>query len=265
MTKFILLGAGQGKRLRPLTEHIPKCLVKIFEKSIIEYQLGVVRRSAISDIVVITGYCGDQIQIPNVRYYQNPFFATTNMVETLFCAEDEFDGKEDIVVAYGDIIYESSVLDKLLSSDADFSIIIDKNWQRYWESRFDNVLDDAQSLVIENGYISNIGQKATSLSQIQGQYIGLIKFSANATNIIKDFYHTSRKNSKKINVLNPEIPFENSYMTDLLSGLIAKGHKLRPIEISNGWLELDTLTDMKTYQDMYNTHTLNKFINLENL
>ena len=54
-------------------------------------------------------------------------------------------------------------------------------------------------------------------------------------------------------------------MTDLLQGLIKQGHNLFPVEINNGWLELDTLQDLKTYQKMYKTKTLNKFINLENL
>ncbi len=264
MVKLIILGAGEGKRLRPLTKDIPKCMVKIFDKSLLEHQLDVLKKCGISDIVIVTGYCRDKIKVPNVKYYENKFFDSTNMVETLFCAEKEIEGK--VIVSYGDIIYERDVLNKLLSSKSDFSIVVDKNWKPYWESRFTNILDDAESLTIENGLITSIGQKVNSVSQIQGQYIGLMKFQNNATNILKNFYHSAKMKSKNFpNPLNPNVSYENSYMTDLLQGLINQGHRLIPVEINNGWLELDTLEDLKIYQKMYKTKTLNKFINLENL
>ena len=108
-----------------------------------------VKQCGISDIVIVTGYCRNKIQVPGVKYYENKFFASTNMVETFFCAEKEIEG--EVIVSYGDIIYEKGVLNKLLSAKSDFSIVVDKNWKAYWESRFSNILDDAESLTIEMG------------------------------------------------------------------------------------------------------------------
>ena len=263
MAKLIILAAGEGKRLQPLTKNTPKCMVEIFGKPLLEHQIDVIKKCGISEIIIVNGYHGEIIKIPDVKFYKNEKYHSTNMVETLFCAEKELDGP--VIISYGDILYEKNVLEKLLASETDFSVVIDKNWKNYWQIRTQNILDDIESLTLKNGFITNLGQKVTSLNNIQGQYIGLIKFQNNALSILKDFYHLSKKQSKSgQNPLNPKTSFENSYMTDFLQGLINNGHKLKAIEINGGWLELDTLHDLKIYENLYNTNTLKKFYNLDN-
>ena len=262
--KAIILAAGEGKRLRPLTENMPKCMVQLFDKSILEHQINTLTKCGINEIIVIKGYHSEKIQISNVRYYENKFYDSTNMVETLFCAEKELE--DSVIISYGDILYEKNVLKKLINSEEDFSIIIDKNWKEYWEIRFENILDDIESLSLKNGYITNIGQKINLLNCIQGQYIGLMKFQNNATSILKKFYHSAKKEAQSgENPLNPKTSFNNSYFTDLLQGLINRGHKLKAIEINGGWLELDTLHDLEIYNDLNKKNKLNKFFNLESV
>ena len=127
--KIIILAAGKGQRLSPLTDEKPKCMVKLFGKSLLEWQIDVFRELNINDISVVTGYKKELISINNVKFYHNSDFENTNMVETLFCAEKEFD--DTIIVSYGDIIFETSVLQKLIESKEEFSIIVDKKWKKY--------------------------------------------------------------------------------------------------------------------------------------
>lgn len=184
------------------------------------------------------------------------------MVETLFCAEKELN--ESVIVSYGDIIYQKNILKKLIDSPDDFSVVIDKNWKNYWQIRFSNILDDVESLRLKDGYIMDIGQKPNSLDNIDGQYIGLMKFQHNALSTLKTFYHNSKEQSKLgTNPLNPKIPFTKSYMTDLLQGLIHNGQNIKAIEINGGWLELDTLNDFEIYQKLYAQNSLKEFFNLE--
>jgi choline kinase len=257
--KAIILAAGEGKRLRPLTNDSPKCMVKLFGKSILQRQIEIFTRSGITDISVITGYRSDKIQIPSIHYFHNKNYDTTNMVETLFCAKDAM--SENVIVSYGDIVFQQNVLQKLMQSDDDFSVIVDKNWYAYWKVRFQNPLDDAESLLIdESGFITNIGQKVTSLDSIMGQYIGLMKFQGTGLEFLKKHYEDLKetvKNGK--NPLNPNLPFEKSYMTDLLNYLITANCKLKAIPINNGWLELDTINDYNLYEKMRNDNSLNKF------
>lgn len=262
--KAIVLAAGEGKRLRPLTDQNPKCMVKLFGKSILQWQIDTFRQCNINDISVVTGYRSESITIPNITYFKNEKFDTTNMLETLFCARDKLIGS--VIVSYGDIIFEEKVLRKLIESNYDYSICVDKNWKYYWETRFENPLKDAESLSLdESGYIASIGQKVDDIDEIEGQYIGLMKFQNGGLEFLKNFYNESKRKSliDGSNPLNPTIPFEKSFMTDLLQGLINSGCNLKSIIIENGWLELDTLRDFEIYEKMYADNTLHKFITLQ--
>ena len=261
--KAIILAAGQGNRLKPLTNEKPKCMVELFGKSLIEHQINAYASCDISDFNVVTGFRSDSITTSDVRYFKNERYERTNMVESLFCAEEILNG--DVIVSYGDIIFEKNVLRQLVQSDNDVSIIIDKNWKEYWSIRSKNPFVDLESLKLDSEEnITSIGQKVNKLEEIQGQYIGLMKFSEKGVNILKDFYHECKKTSeKKPNPLNPNLPFEKSFMTDLLQGLINSNYQLHSVPINGGWLELDTIEDFETYQRMFKNNTIQKFIKLE--
>ena len=259
----IILAAGKGERLRPLTNKIPKCMVKLFNKTLLEYQIDVFKSCKINDITVVTGYEADKIKMEGVNFLHNQNYDTTNMVETLFCAKEKL--TENVIISYGDIIFEKQVLQKLINSNWDSSVIIDSQWEKYWQMRFDNPLDDVESLRIdENGLITNIGMKVNSLEEIQGQYIGLMKFKNEGVKNLKKIYEKAKlKSVKGVNLLNENIPFEKSYMTDLIQAMINEGVKINAVKITNGWLELDSIDDYNLYQEKNNEGTISELISLK--
>jgi len=259
----IILAAGKGERLRPLTNKIPKCMVKLFDKTILKYQIDVFRSCKINDITVVTGYEADKIKMEGVNFLHNQNYDTTNMVETLFCAKEKL--TENVIISYGDIIFEKQVLQKLINSNWDSSVIIDNQWKKYWQMRFENPLDDVESLRIdENGLITNIGMKVNSLEEIQGQYIGLMKFKNEGVKNLKKIYEKAKlKSVKGVNLLNENIPFEKSYMTDLIQAMINEGVKINAVKITNGWLELDSIDDYNLYQKKNNEGTISELISLK--
>jgi choline kinase len=256
----IILAAGQGKRLYPLTKNKPKCMVNLFGKTLLEWQISVFKQCGITDISIVTGYHSELIDLPGVEFFQNKKFETTNMVESLFCASEKLE--KSTIVSYGDIIFEKRILDKLLQSKHDFSIVVDKNWRKQWNTRFENPLDYAESLRLnKSDVILDIGKKVQDIDEISGQYIGLMKFQNKGINIIKDFYHKCKEHSiKNSNPLNLSLPFEKSYMTDFLQGLINADFSLKAVIIENGWLELDSINDYEIYQKMYNNNSLKELI-----
>ena len=260
--KVIILAAGQGKRLLPLTKNNPKCLVKLFGKSLLEWQMSVYENFEIDDISIVKGYLQEKINIPNVNYFINLQYEETNMIETLFCAREKM--FDSIIISYGDIIFEKEVFDKLYCETEDISLIVDENWLEYWKIRFDNPLGDAESMKINSdGYITNIGQKVKNLKDIQGQYIGLMKFQNDGLKFLKSFYEKSKSISKNgKNPLNSTTSFEKSYMSDLLQNMINEGYKIKAVPIRNGWLELDSYDDYQKYQHMLNEKTISKFFNI---
>ena len=105
--KAIILAAGQGTRLKKYTENLPKGMLEFQGKTIIERQLETYRSMGIDDIIVVRGFAADKIDYQGVKYYENPNYATTNMVESLLMARSEFD--DDIIVSYSDILFSHEI------------------------------------------------------------------------------------------------------------------------------------------------------------
>ena len=239
--KVIILAAGQGTRLKPLTDDKPKCMVKLNKKPLIEYQLDLFKKYGVDDINIITGYLEEKIQYDSVKKFFNPSFDKTNMVYTLFSAIDLFDGDDDLLISYGDIVFNESVFKKIQESNDEINIVIDKKWKNYWSVRMENPLSDAETLKINNnGKIYEIGKKPNSFDDIEGQYIGLIKIRKDMISSFLAFYRSLDKN-----ILYDGKDFDNMYMTSFLQMLADNNHDLSPVYIYNGWIEVDEPSDLK--------------------
>ena len=237
--KAIILAAGQGTRLSPLTDDRPKCLVEYRGKAILDYILGTLRACGVDDIVVVKGYRGEVLQRPGIRSYVNESYAVTNMVATLFCAEQEMD--DDLIVSYADIIYGPGVLKPLLEDKSAVAVAVDLDWRAQWESRMENPLDDAETLKLDSaGYITELGKRPSSYDDVQGQYIGLIRFSREALRDIRPFYHSLDRNATYDGKT-----FRNMYMTSFLQLMIDRLLKIKAVPFHGGWLEIDRKEDLE--------------------
>ena len=131
---MIILAAGQGTRLRPLTTNKPKCMVEYNQKPIIEYILEASSGYGFRNVVIVNGYkkevLEDHLKNRNINFITNEDYDKTNMVSTLFCAKDFMD--EDLIISYADIVYKKEILDKLIASKDDFSVVVDKDWRKLW-------------------------------------------------------------------------------------------------------------------------------------
>lgn len=241
--KMIILAAGQGTRLRPLTDKKPKCMVEYNNKAIIDYILDTAKQCNIKDIAIVNGYKKDILQnhLKNeqIKYFTNTDYESTNMLYSLFCAKEYMN--DDIIISYSDIIYKKDVLQKLINSKEDFSVIIDKKWKELWLQRMENPLEDAETLKIKNGIITEIGKKPLLYDEIQGQYIGLFKISKEKIKEIINFYEFLDKQS-----VYDGKDFYNMYITSFIQLIIDKSLKVKPIYINGGWLEIDCIKDLNT-------------------
>ncbi len=258
MTRAIILAAGQGTRLRPLTNNRPKCLVPFLGKSLLAWQSGVLQDCGVKNIHVVGGYCADQIMHHGYVCSVNPHFETTNMVATLFSAMDYLKGEDDLLISYGDIIYQSENLKAILASDAEISIMCDIDWKSYWSLRFEDPLSDAESFKMdEDGLVKELGKKPASFNDIQGQYTGLIKIKAGRIPEMIDFYERLDKQA-----IYDGKQFDQMYMTSFLQSLINAGWKIKAIPVKNGWLEVDSVDDLKLYEQLYASGDLSEFFSI---
>jgi choline kinase len=261
--RAVILAAGMGNRMAHYTHSLPKGMLKIGGRSILQYNIDNLRNAGINDITIITGYKSHIIDFKQVNYVHNSKFAETNMVHTLFCAESLMD--QDMIVSYGDIIYEPEVLQKLLQEKNDFSVVIDDNWLELWKQRSENPLHDAETLKLNSeGYIIEIGSIPNDISHIESQYIGLVKFSKDGLILLKLLYDDLRKVRHRKEIIRHR-NFDNLYMTDFLQLLIDQGNNVKGVRINNGWIEIDTNNDYDTYQFMYHKGILDRFCDLDKI
>jgi len=261
--KAIILAAGIGNRLSPFTEDKPKCLIDFSGKTLLDRTVKTFKNCGVNDIVLVTGYKSEKINRADLDLVKNERYSETGIMHSLSCAKEKFD--ETVIVSYSDIIFEKSVLEKLLKSKDDISAIVDKKWKRYWELRFDEPLSDAESLLIDKkNFITNIGEtNLKSFDKICGQVVGLVKFQNNGLKYLKEFFNKIYSEAtKEYNPLNTNVSFEQSTFNNFLQGMVVNGYKIKAVPIENGWLEFDTVKDYEIYNKMLADNSLSDFINI---
>ncbi|MFH1500735.1 MAG: gamma-glutamyl-gamma-aminobutyrate hydrolase family protein [archaeon] len=263
--KAIILAAGKGTRLNKYTENLPKGMLNFNGQPLIERQVELLREAGIKDIIIVTGYMKEKIQISGVKYYHNPLYEETNMVASLMQAEPEFN--DDILVCYSDILYEKKVLDKVLASKVDIGVTIDEDYWDYWSARMPNPEEDMESLIIDrDGEVVDLGNTSCSRSQAKVRYVGLIKFSKSGAEALKKVYHKNREKfwDKDSPWLRSK-SFKKAYMTCILQALVNEGYKVSPILIKRGWLEFDTNEDYENYTKWLQQGILKRFVKLDEI
>lgn len=255
MTKALILAAGFGSRLMPLTANVPKTMVEYKGKKLIEYEIKALQDARIKtqNIAVVGGYKAEILReyleqnFGLKHFFENKNYAKTNMLHSLFCARDFLneckENAQDIIISYADIVYFAPCVNALLDSRAELAICVDKQWRKLWEARFDDILSDAETLKMResNGefYITELGKKPKSLADIEAQYMGLFKISHSFLDKFIAFYDALDKNA----IFDGQ-PYHNIYMTSFLQGLIDKYHNAKAVLINGGWCEIDFKSDL---------------------
>lgn len=240
--RAIILAAGEGTRLRPYTEDRPKCLVELAGRPLLDWQIGSLKAAGIQDIVLVTGYLAEQVEAYGFPTRHNPRYAETNMVASLMCARDELRGDADVLVAYADILYEPQIIEALQASKADLATTIDLDWRELWERRMADPLKDAETLKLDaSGRILELGKKPSSMDEIQGQYMGLIRVGAKlAPQLVRTYEQLARESEDRAKV-------EKMYMTDFLQYLGDHVSPLMAVPVHGGWVEVDSREDLELY------------------
>lgn len=190
--KALILSAGQGSRLLPLTAETPKCLLPIGKMSLIEWQLNALIKCNIDDIVVVTGYGSEKVdellarwQRPglSIRTLFNPFFNVADNLASCWLARGEMD--QDFLIINGDTLFEPDVLKTALSSPvAPITITIDK------KACYDS---DDMKVHLEGDQLRAVG-KTLPADVTNGESIGMLLFRENGPKLFSDildqFMHT---------------------------------------------------------------------------
>lgn len=232
--QLVLLAAGRGSRLPKKFRNKPKCLSLIGKKTIFEFNKNFFNR--IKNKLIITGFKNLNLQTiikeNNFKEIKNKNYKKTNMVHSLMLSSKHLKKNKDIIVCYGDIIFDEKLFNIFKKFDGNI-MPGNKNWFKYWRKRMNinKLLKDAENFKIKKGYLQEIGTIINN--QIPKlQYMGIFKITYNSF--------------IKMHKLYMKISNEKIDMTSFLNMCIKKKTiKIKVKNYSSYWYEIDSLKDIK--------------------
>ncbi|WP_148715885.1 phosphocholine cytidylyltransferase family protein [Chitinolyticbacter meiyuanensis] len=241
MIRAIILAAGRGSRMGALTAEQPKCFTRLHGRRLLDWQLAALRGAGIADIAIVRGYCADKFDEP-VQYFDNPRWAETNMVRTLAEA-GEWLRAGPCIVSYSDIFYSAETVRRLAASNEELAISYDPDWLQVWQKRFADPLADAETFRRHaDGTLAEIGARSDSVAAIEGQYMGLLKFTSASWARIEALLAEQGAAADKLD------------MTSLLRHGLAQGWRIGTVPVAGPWGEVDSADDLAAYAEVSFDH-----------
>lgn len=235
--KAIILAAGRGSRMKKATDEVPKCLVPVRGKPLLDWQVEALHRAGISEIAIVTGYKRECLQGRGLVEFHNPRWESTNMVASLACADEWLRG-EPCIISYSDIFYQPEAVTSLIECPAPLAVTYSVNWQELWEARFGDPLLDAETFRLNaDGTLAEIGNQPRSLEEIEGQYMGLLRIEPTGWAAIEE-----------IRSQLPAQERDRLHMTGTLQKVIERGGlPISAVPYSLDWGEVDNEADARFY------------------
>lgn len=169
--KALILAAGFGSRLAPITNSVPKSLVPVNGKPILFKQIENLMENGITDITVISGYMAEVLErevhsrYPAVEIIESTDYATTNNMYSAYLAKDHFGG-ESFLMMNADVFFDASVIRALLAYEHPDAIVVDLG----------TYIEESMKVVEKDGRLVEIAKTITPENAL-GCSIDVYKFS----------------------------------------------------------------------------------------
>ena len=235
----IILSAGRGSRLLPLTTDMPKCLLPIGLTTVLGLQLDTLFKAGVTKATVVTGFNADLVQNeidarqtgPKVKTLYNPFYQVADNLASCWMARKAMKG--DFLIINGDTLFSPKLLEKVLSAPANpITVTIDKKTQ------YDG---DDMKVTLDSSRLMAIG-KTLPPQQTNGESIGVIRFMGEGGQIFKNQIKTRMKG-------------EDGTKSWYLSAIDRLAKSGTPISTTNiqgsSWAELDTPEDYEICREIF--------------
>ena len=230
--KVILLSAGQGKRLLPLTENQPKCSLPLGDRTALEWQLQSLADAGAGEVVVATGFqAGAVRQIVHgfhrlpVRIAHNPFYAHCDNLGTCWVVRHEM--TDPFVLINGDTMFEPEVFRRLVHSGGRHDITLVTNEKDEYD-------DDDMKVIVDNGTLRRVDKQLPS-ADVVGESIGMIRFRGSGVGLFR---------TQLESMMLDESTLKRWYLS-AVDQLARQGQVGTVSTAGHGWCEIDDHEDLE--------------------
>jgi choline kinase len=235
----VILAAGSGTRLRPLTDVTPKCLLEIARRPLLDRLLAALAEAGLGRAVIVIGHLSTRIEEHfatarpplDVMLVRNSAYATTNNAASLAVARREI-GADDFILCDGDVMVSVNPFPALIAAHAQCALAVDTS------APFDN-----EAMKVElapDGHVTRIS-KQLSAAVSAGESIGLQKIGGGAAPILWD-------------VLGPLVARDpaRAYYEDAFQQMIDRGVRFETTPVASGqWAEIDDMDDLEEARRLF--------------
>ncbi len=236
-TQIVILAAGQGRRLLPLTKSLPKTMLKVQEVPIIDHILDSIDINLINEILITVGHSKSVVMnylkneykgIP-IKYVDNPKHGETNSLYSLWLAKKFL--KEKIAIINADTLFNKKILENLINSEYEAALAID-------DTISIPLPEEAMKATIENKKIVDVSKKI-SAEKTNGDAIGIYKFSGESLKIL-------------INELDDLVSksITKQLFTYAVRNILKKTDIFSVSTEGKGWIEIDDQNDLNVAQGL---------------
>jgi len=225
---YIILSAGKGVKLQPLTLNHPKSLYKLDDKTTILQRLvrKIRKYDAEAEIVVVVGYMYNQIQKEleddNVKFVHNPFFSVTGSMASLWFAKDYLQ-RENITIINGDIVSGNELMKDVICQHTDYPLVLLDSTRKDPNKYNVQIQEDKVCVMSKN------------LTDFYGNYASIMKFDAVSSRFLLD----------QINLMVNEGMFNLFFEDALVQMIFEKNFEIYYKDIKDYvWTEVDCVDDL---------------------
>jgi len=224
--KAIIPAAGKSARLFPHSQDVPKGLIPVGKRPILRYIIDSLYSFGINEIIIITGFQDNKVRKyfrSEVKYIFNPFFSISNILASIWIAQNELEGT--VIILYSDLLFEKDIIDRLTQDENDFSIAISPT----------SLDSEAEKVVLNGNFVREIGKDIPYESK-GFEFVGIAKFSKKGVQCLKE----------TLKEMTHEEGFLGFYFTDVIQRLIYKDFKISTQIISPElWVDIDFPRDLQ--------------------
>ena len=230
--KAIILSAGQGKRLLPLTERAPKCMLSVQGQPLLGRQIDALRKCGVEDVAVVVGFGAELVETGlggrygtgRIRTLYNPFYAITDNLVSCWIARGDME--RDFMILNGDTLFAPVVLERLLASPMHpITLAV---------SRKESYDDDDMKVIRDGDRLIQVGKKLPR-GEVNAESIGMMTFRGDGPRLFREAMEQALRTPAAL----------SQWYLSLIDALAKTGVVFTQEIPATGWTEVDSPSDLE--------------------